>query len=76
MWKKMALNDDGEKVPVSPHYNIDFVFFAIDIVFTTMAEADKWLADAAEDWGILPEESDDWVLVKYTETIMPQGVQP
>ena len=76
MWKELVLNDEGEQVLATPHYDPMQYEFSINFVFETMAGADSWLADDAEDWGIFPEESDDWVLVKYTETIMPQGVNP
>jgi hypothetical protein len=76
MWKEMAMDDDGNLLPIDPHHDPMQYEFPVNFIFDTVAEADAWLRDDADDWGISPEESDDWVLVKYTETIMPQGVNP
>ena len=61
-------DDDGELV--TPRFDPMVHEFAIDFVWDTSAKALSWLNNEAEDWGVEPDESSTWVLVKVTEEVV------
>jgi len=75
MWKEMVEDmDTGEWDAMTPWDDPMVYEFPVNFVFDTIEEAQKWLEEESEEWGVERPESDDWVLVKFTETIMPQGI--
>lgn len=77
MWKEMFQSEDGTWYNIDPHSDGMQYEYPISFMYDTIREASEWLrTDAIDDWGVDPKESDDWVLVKYEETIITQGIYP
>lgn len=77
MWKEMVEDIDGDGAwhALTPWDDPMVYEYPINFVFDTVEEAQKWLVEESEEsWNVERSESDDWVLVKFTETIMPQGI--
>ena len=70
MWKEMVEDmDTGEWHALTPWDDPMVYEYPINFVFDTVEEAQKWLVEESEEsWNVERSESDDWVLVKFTET--------
>lgn len=61
-------NEDGELV--TPRDDPMEYEFSINFVWDSMIKALTWLNTDAEDWGVDPEESSAWLIVKVTEEVV------
>ncbi len=61
-------NEDGELV--TPRDDPMEYEFSINFVWDSMTKALTWLNTDAEDWGVDPEESNTWLIVKVTEEVV------
>ena len=69
-WREKLVDEDGVERLIIPHGDPMIYEFPIDFVFLSADDAETFIIDHALDWGLEAEETNEWVLVSCTETMV------